>query len=180
LDLPSTRYVARNVLIDSAARGVATKPVPPTEETHGSGIIFREGDAMMSLSRRSLVAFCSLALCGVLFPSAALAFDIEIDVAPNVLNIQSESVVVTVHTNIAYSSVVGSTVFMNGVAISHWKADARGNFVAKFLSDEIKSLDGLKIDDYNTLTLTGYTTDGEAFIGSQDIKVIDVSEKGKN
>ena len=75
----------------------------------------------MSSYRKSLVAVCSLALCGFLFPSAALAYDIQIDVAPNVLNIQSESVVVTVHTDVAYSLVAGSTVFLNGVAISHWK-----------------------------------------------------------
>jgi hypothetical protein len=48
------------------------------------------------------------------------------------------------------------------------------------LSDEIKTLDGLIIDDYNTLVVTGYTTDGEAFIGEQDIKVIDVIPQGKN
>jgi hypothetical protein len=48
------------------------------------------------------------------------------------------------------------------------------------LSDEINTLDGLIIDDYNTLVVTGYTTDGEAFIGEQDIKVIDVIPQGKN
>jgi hypothetical protein len=134
----------------------------------------------MNLFRRSLVAVCALAMCGFLLPSTLLGYDIQIDVAPNVLNIQSESAVVTVHTDIAYSLVVGSTVFLNGVAISHWKADARGNFVAKFSSDEIKSLDGLKIDDFNTLTLLGYTTDGDAFMGTQEIKVIDIIPQGKN
>ena len=136
----------------------------------------------MKLSRMGIVTGCVLAVTLGLFgyPATALAFDIQIDVAPNVLNIQSESVVVTVHTDIAYSAVVGSTVFLNGVEISHWKSDARGNFVAKFLSDEIKTLDGLIIDDYNTLVLTGYTADSEAFIGEQDIKVIDVMPQGKN
>ena len=89
------------------------------------------------------------------------------------LNIQSESSIVTVHTDIAYSLVVGASVFLNGVAIDWWKSDDRGNFVAKFVSDEIKTLDGLKIGDYNTLTLNGFTTGGEAFIGTQDIMVID-------
>ena len=136
----------------------------------------------MRLSRMSLVIGCVFVatLCCFLYPSPSLGFDIQIDVAPNILNIQSQSVVVTVHTDIAYSAVVGSTVFLNGVEINHWKADARGNFVAKFLSDEIKTLDGLIIDDYNALVLTGYTTDREAFIGEQDIKVIDVIPQGKN
>jgi len=89
------------------------------------------------------------------YPATTLAFEIEIDVAPNVLNIQSESVVVTVHTDIAESAVVGSTVFLNGVEISHWKSDARGNFVAKFLSDEIKTLDGLIIGDFTGTSMAG-------------------------
>ena len=122
-----------------------------------------------------LPVLCCMALALVFFqaPAKCYGFDINIDVSPNVLNIQSESSIVTVHTDIAYNLVVGATVFLNGVAIDWWKSDDRGNFVAKFISDEIKTLDGLKIGDYNTLTLTGFTTDEEAFIGTQDIMVID-------
>ena len=137
----------------------------------------------MKLSRMSLFTGCVLAitLCLFLYPSATLGdeIQIEIDVAPNVLNIQSESVVVTVHTDIAYSSVVGSSVFLNMVEINYSKSDAQGNFVAKFLSDEIKALDGLEIDGYNTLVLTGLTTEGDVFIGEQEIKVIDILPQGK-
>jgi hypothetical protein len=130
----------------------------------------------------SLLAACvlSITLCLFVHPSTTLGFDIEIDVSPNVLNIQSQSVIVTVHTDIAYSLVVGASVFLNDVAIDWWKSDDRGNFVAKFVSDEIKTLDGLIIGDYNTLVLTGYTTGGEAFIGTQDIKVIDNIPSGRN
>lgn len=136
----------------------------------------------MKLCRMGIVTGCVLAVTLGLFvcPSTTLAFDIQIDVAPNVLNIESESVVVTVHTDIAYSVVVGSTVFLNGVEISHWKSDARGNFVAKFLSEDIKTLDGLIIDGYNRLVLNGYTTGDEAFFGKQEIKVIDVIPQGQN
>ena len=134
----------------------------------------------MKLSRMSLVLGCVLAvtLFWFLYPAAALSDDIQIDVAPNVLNIQSEGEIVTVHTDIAYSAVVGATVFLNGVPIEYWKADARGNFVAKFVMDEIKTLDGLIIGDYNTLVLIGYTTDGDPFIGEQEIKVIDIIPRG--
>jgi hypothetical protein len=109
----------------------------------------------------------------------AYAFEIVIDVAPNVLNLQSHSIVVTVHTDIAYSAVVGSSVYMNGVAIDWWKADNQGNFVAKFDSDEVKTLDGLIIGGYNELVLSGFTSYGESFIGSQEILVIDIAPKGK-
>jgi hypothetical protein len=63
-------------------------------------------------------------------------------------------------------------VYLNGIAINSWKADDCGNFVAKFLIEEIKSLEGLVIDDYNTLRLVGVTVDGEAFTGAEDILVI--------
>ena len=136
----------------------------------------------MKLSRMSLVLACVLAvtLCWLLHPAAALSAEIpiQIDVAPNVLNIQSEGAIVTVHTDIAYSAVDGASVYLNGVAIQWWKADARGNFVAKFVMDEIKTLDGLIIDGYNVLVLNGFTTDGDTFIGAQEIKVIDITPRG--
>ncbi len=136
----------------------------------------------MKLSRMSLVLGCVLAvtLCWLLYPAAALSTEIpiQIDVAPNVLNIQSQGAIVTVHTDIAYSAVDGASVYLNGVAIQWWKADARGNFVAKFVMDEIKTLDGLIIDGYNVLVLNGYTTDGDTFIGEQEIKVIDITPRG--
>ena len=132
------------------------------------------------MKKLCLPLVCCMALAMVVFqmPAKCYAFDIEIDVSPNVLNIQSESTIVTVHTDIAYSLVVGASVWLNGVAIDWWKSDDRGNFVAKFESDEIKTLDGLIIGDYNTLTLNGFTTGEEAFIGTQDIMVIDNVPEG--
>ena len=129
----------------------------------------------MRPSRMQCFSTCVLAitLCWFLYPSTSLALDIQIDVSPNVLNIQSQSTIVTVHTDIAYNIVAGASVFLNGVAIDWWKSDDRGNFVAKFESDEIKTLAGLITGDYNTLTLNGFTTGGEAFLGTQDIMVID-------
>jgi len=135
----------------------------------------------MRLSRMNLLTSCVLAvtLCLFLYPSTTLGEEIVIDVAPNVINIQSQSVVVTVHTDIAYGSVDVSSVYLNGVLINSWKSDLRGNFVAKFLSDDIKMLDGLIIDSYNELKLVGDTTDRVAFSGSQEIRVIDNEPAGK-
>ena len=136
----------------------------------------------MRLSRMILVTGCvlTITLFCFLHPATALAdeIQIQIDVAPNVLNIQSDGVIVTVHTDIAYSAVDGASVDLNGVPIKYWKADARGNFVAKFVMDEIKTLDGLIIDGYNVLVLYGYTTDGDTFIGEQEIRVIDIIPRG--
>jgi len=51
--------------------------------------------------------------------------------------------------------------------------------VAKFSMDEVKALDGLVMNDYNTFTMAGVTTEGEPFVGEQEIKVIDVVHAGR-
>jgi len=130
-----------------------------------------------------LAAFCCVALSIALFqaPTECYAFDIGIEVAPNTLNIQSESQVVTVHTTIKYYSVDHDNVYLNGIEISSWKADNRGYFVAKFLMSEVKALadsGDLAAPGENELTLVGYTTDGTEFTGSGVITVIDVEPAG--
>jgi hypothetical protein len=135
---------------------------------------------MKKLQHSTVFTFAVALIAFTLATTCSYAYEIAIDVSPNVLNIQSESVVVTIHTDIAYGAVDVSSVFLNGVLIDHWKSDNRGNFVAKFLSDEIKTLDGLITGDYNTLTMVGADTDGGAFIGTQDIMVINNIPAGKN
>ena len=103
---------------------------------------------------------------------------ISIDVSPSVINLQNNGQVVTVHTDIKYSLVSGSTVTLNGIEISWWKSDDRGFFVAKFQIDDIKNMP-LNIGEYNTLTLSGITCDGVLFSGSQEVKVINVIPAGK-
>jgi len=110
---------------------------------------------------------------------AAEPIVISIDVSPSVLNLQNQGEVVTVHTNIAYSIVSGSTVSLNGIEISWWKSDDRGYFVAKFLTSDVKNLPGLVIGGYNTLTLNGVTKEGVSFTGSEEIKVINNIPAGK-
>ena len=87
------------------------------------------------------------------------------------LNLQSEGQVVTIHTSLAYGSVVASSVTMNGVTISSSKADNQGQFVAKFVMEAIKGLP-LKIGESNTLRIEGRTTTGASFWGSKAILVV--------
>jgi hypothetical protein len=118
-------------------------------------------------------------LCAMLMVTGtANAYEIMIDVSPNVLNLQSSGTVVTVHTNVDYNAVVASSVFLNGIPIATWKSDDRGYFVAKFVMQDVKNLP-LVVDGLNTLTLLGYTDDGQSFIGSQEIKVINVIPRGR-
>ena len=99
---------------------------------------------------------------------------IEIDIAPNVLNIGSSGTVFTVHTDIAYGKVLGASCYINGIPIDWWKSDNQGNFVAKFNIDEVKGLPDLNIGGLNTFTLMGETKDGVEFSGKQEIKIINV------
>ena len=120
--------------------------------------------------RTSLIG--SMIVVSGLLSCAWAATVISIRVAPNVLNLLSEGQVVTVHTDISFSSVDAYTVFLNGVKISSWKADNRGNFVAKFLMEDIKDLEW-DLGELNTLTLTGVTVAGESFSGSAEILVVE-------
>jgi len=141
----------------------------------------------MKLSKLALAIGCFVLFSFLFFSPAASYSDeiieIEIDVAPNVLNIQSEGAVVTVHTDIPYSDVDAPSVQLNDIAISWWKEDNRGNFVAKFSMDEVKAkaLDDLTTgEDYLlTLLLQGLTIDGDLFEGTQEILVIDVIPQGQ-
>jgi len=131
--------------------------------------------------KSGLVVFCCFALFMAFSQAPCHGFDIIIQVSPSTLNIPSQSEVVTVHTSIAYSSVVGGTVTLNDIPISWWKADNQGNFVAKFESSEVKALaetGALNIPGENELTLTGDTTDGAVFTGIQTITVINVEPAG--
>ncbi len=56
--------------------------------------------------------------------------------------------------------------------------DDPGYFVAKFVMDDVKNLP-LDIGERNTLLLLGATDGGISFTGTQDIKVIDITHKGR-
>lgn len=141
----------------------------------------------MRLSRTKMITGCCVLLLVGLLVSPATSYsdelEIEIDIAPNVLNIQSSGTVVTVHTDIAYWAVDVSAVYLNGIEISSWKADNQGNFVAKFLMDEVKALalvdENMAIGDYNEFELEGETKGGVEFFGTQEILIIDVVPKGR-
>jgi hypothetical protein len=103
-----------------------------------------------SVGRHTLWAL-GLAIVMLAAPAVCSAEEITIEIAPATLNLQSNGKVVTVHTDVAFSDIDVASVYLAGVAIDSWKVDDRGYFVAKFLIDDVKTLDGLIINDYNTL-----------------------------
>jgi len=135
---------------------------------------------MLSLTKNksfSLTAFILLFLFFLPFTIVAQEV-VEIQVAPNVLNLQNKGQVVTIHTDIPYWTVLGSSVALNGVEIDSWKADAQGYFVAKFVMSAIKNLP-LNIGELNTLTLDGSKVDGETFTGTSEILVVNNVPSGR-
>ena len=133
---------------------------------------------MKTKPKEKIVAILIALVLSVVLPYAVQAQSfIDIQVAPNVLNLQSQGQVVTIHTELSFWTVIGSSVTLNGEEIESWKADNNGFFVAKFNMEAIKDLP-LDIDDYNTLELIGEQTDGSLFTGVSEVLVID--QKGKN
>ena len=132
-----------------------------------------------AVTRRSWLTVTSLM---VLFISAAACYacdiDVQIKISPHVLNLGRPGDCLTVHTDIRYSVVAGETVSLNGVAIQSWKADDRGNFVAKFNMADIVGLP-LEIGAYNRFELAGETKSGESFCGADEILVINPTPKSK-
>ena len=124
----------------------------------------------------TLPFLCALLMLGG--AASAQALEISITVAPNVINIQSQTHVVTVHTGIAYGAVDGHTVYLNGVEINSWKSDNRGYFVAKFLMRDIKGLPGLVYGEYNEFELEGVTYGGEAFWGVDEVLIVNNQPSG--
>ena len=105
--------------------------------------------------------------------------DITIDVSPNIINIQSNASVLTIHTDIAYSDVDKENdiiLIINDqeVPMSWCKADNQGNFVAKFDMNEVQVLN-LQEGGYNTFEMIGYTNSNTLFSGSQNILVLNNS-----
>jgi hypothetical protein len=115
-------------------------------------------------------------LLAVVPVSRVLADDvipIEIQVSPATILIGSdEGEWVTVHTDIAYDLVAKATVELNGVTINWSKADNQGNFVAKFISSDIRDI--VAPGDVE-LTLSGVTTVGDVFSGTTVVRVVEFS-----
>lgn len=114
--------------------------------------------------------------------SVAEAREITIRIAPNVLNLANQGEVVTIHTGEPYSEIVGASVVVvpdsgDPVPIDWWKADNRGDFVAKFVMEEIKNIPGISANETYHFVLQATTTSGEILVGTADIRVIDRSSR---
>ena len=128
---------------------------------------------MLTPNKTNLKTLISFVFILFLFPAGMNAqTTIEIQFSPNVLNLQNQGQVVTIHTDIPYYTVEAETVYLNDVEIQSWKADNQGNFVAKFNMDAIQGLESLIVGEYNTFTLVGTCYDGSTFSGTDDVLIV--------
>lgn len=126
--------------------------------------------------KKILVLSCVVVLglclyaCEAFCNNRAYDDDIGIAVSPQTLILgMDQGGAVTVHTNIAYSSVDTSSLELNGIPASAAFPDDCGDLVAKFNEAAVKAI----VDAPSAeLTLTGLTKDGEPFAGSDTVNVI--------
>lgn len=98
----------------------------------------------------------------------AAAETVSIQVSPAVIVIGAPVEWVTVHADIAYSSVDRDSIALNGLEVAWTKSDNCGNLVAKFVFTDVTAMVSAPSA---TLTLTGLTKDGEAFSGTETVPV---------
>jgi hypothetical protein len=119
----------------------------------------------------SVVLLAVVAVAGPACDRSDGQIDIAVTVSPKTLNLASEGVWVTVHADIRYRDVASVSVKLNEIAVAVTKSDDRGDLVAKFDLDVVKTTlsPGTVV-----LELTGKTVDGDSFSGKDVITVIDV------
>ena len=117
----------------------------------------------------SIVALCAgtalSARTGKVDPDAE---GVPIYVSPHVIVLDGEVSCVTVHADIPLSEVVNASVELNGLTPYLVKRDSRGLLVAKFHMADVEEI---VAPPTARLTLTGMTTAGVAFSGSETVRV---------
>lgn len=100
--------------------------------------------------------------------SRSAALEVAIQISPASIEMDSVGTWVTVHADIPYSDVDGSTLTMNGVSPAAVKVDSRGDLVVKFDRPDVVAVVS---PPEATLTLSGLTVTGEPFSGSSTVPV---------
>ena len=84
---------------------------------------------------------------------------------------------VTVHTAIPASTVIASSLELNGITVDYTYTDSLGNIAGKFAEDLVEAIVS---PPGATMTLTGLYNDGTPFSGSNDVQVIVLSANSGN
>ncbi|MFO8080854.1 MAG: hypothetical protein R6V07_11150 [Armatimonadota bacterium] len=118
--------------------------------------------------RELVTVMCALVVFAMAGHAAAPTLSVEIQVAPATIVLKAPCNWVTIHADIAYSSVQRDSVKINGLNADSVFADSCGNLVAKIAFERITELVSPPTAE---IVLTGVTTDGVAFGGSEIVRV---------
>jgi hypothetical protein len=134
----------------------------------GKRLLFTGGISMKKLLILGVAGLVLLALFGgKVIGQQALTVDIV--VSPNTINMSSLGQWVTVHADIPYAVVERAELTLNGVPVKWTKSDAQGDLVAKFVLADVV---GIIAPPAVMLELSGTTTVGDSFTGTDTVKVI--------
>lgn len=130
--------------------------------------------------RNLIVLATAVALCLLLtvVPGSQVFAGVQVvvQVAPATILIGADQAEqVTVHAAIPYSTVVTESVDLNGLEPASTWADDRGELVARFLSADVERLPEVADLGDADLTLSGVTTDGVDFSGTDTVRVVEFS-----
>ena len=118
----------------------------------------------------TVVASLLLVLLAFALAGAQDSLTVVTAVSPQTIILGSDQgTSVTVHAEIPYSTVDRASLTLNGLAAKGSKSDNRGELVAFFNEEAIKNMVSVP---KATLTLEGRTLAGEAFSGSDTVRVI--------
>lgn len=133
--------------------------------------------------RNAFLSICAIGLVSGMSVDSASAEEVPIVISPNVINIDSQGVWVTVHAEIDYWMVKDASVTLDNIPVVITFADSRGELVAKFAVDGVKDSlvdeSGAIKNPNPILTLWIVTEENDVFTGSDEITVIDVSGNRK-
>lgn len=135
----------------------------------------KKGDIVKRVLRLCIKALFVSTILTMLLSSTVLASDntIDIVVSPHVLNIESNSGSISIHTDIGYVSEDDAALEVNGTPIEniYTFTDSRGNLVVKCSINTVKSI--VVGEEEATFVLTA-NYDGGIYSGTDTIVVIQV------
>ena len=117
---------------------------------------------------RHLMSLLAVAVVVATMVSVCAADGLNIRIAPNTLVLGSDGTLLTVHTDVALSSVDTSSIILDGIPVSWTKADSKGNLVAKF---DLNAVKAISTPPEIELTMTLTLKDGTEISGSGTIAV---------
>ena len=127
---------------------------------------------MKNLVKLSLVILLISSIVGLAWANKACETpdgSFNIMISPSTIVLSSPCDTITIHSNIPYSSVIATSVAVNGIDVPFTKSDSCGDLVAKIGVDDLAEF--LQPNQTVTLTLSGILKNQTTFAVDENITV---------